>query len=356
MSSGEADLAEQLVDEAALAAYLEEHLGPHEGDYEVTRHTQGHSNETFFVTWAGDEMVLRRPPLGDLLPTAHDVLREHTVLSALEGTDAPTPDTVLACDDEEVLGKPFYLMEKVEGHVIRDEVPDTFDAPEHRERIGEELVDALADIHNVDVDAVGLRDWAPGEGYLERQVERWTQQLNLTQPNTEDVRDVPELRDVAAWLDEHVPETPTITLVQGDYKLDNVVYAPDPPPDLQAVLDWEMATLGDPLADLGWMLSFWFEPDDEMEDLLSIYPTFTAREGFPSRADLVERYENRTGVTVRNLTWYRVLAVFKLATLLEGSFARHLAGTTDDPFFEEMEWAVPALADHAVRMAGEADA
>lgn len=356
MSEAEADIADQLVDEESLAAYLEEHLGPSEGDYGVARHMQGHSNETFFVDWAGREMVLRRPPLGDLLPTAHDVLREHTVLEALEGTDARTPETVLACDDESVLGKPFYLMERVEGHVVREEVPDAFDTPEGRRRIGFELVDALAELHNVDVDAVGLRDWAPGEGYIERQVDRWTQQLNLTQPNTEEVRDVPELREAADWLAETVPESPAITLVQGDYKLDNVVYAPDPPPELVAVLDWEMATLGDPLADLGWMLSFWFEPDDQMEDLLSIYPTFTAREGFPGRDELVERYGKRTGISVRDLTWYRVLAVFKLATLLEGSFARHLAGTTDDPFFEEMEWAVPALADHALRLVEEAEA
>ncbi len=351
MTGEDPSIARQLVDPEALRPVLEAHLGPDDGSYDVERHQAGHSNETFFVTWDGETYVLRRPPLGELLPTAHDVIREHHVLSHLQDTSARVPRTVLAVEDETVLGKPFYLMERVHGHVVREELPEALDDPGNRERIGHELVDTLAELHLVDLEAAGLGDWAKGTGYLERQVTRWTGQLHLTQPQTEDVRDVPELREIAGWLAEHVPATPRITLVHGDYKLDNVVLAPEAPARIEAVLDWEMSTLGDPLADLGYLLTFWADAGDDLGDLTRIFPTFTMEDGFPSRSDLVARYADRTGFPVQDLHFHRVLAVFKLATLLEGGFMRSLQGTTDDPFLAEMEWAVPELATRGVDLA-----
>jgi len=340
-------VTEALVDVEALTGYLAEHV-PGEGAVEVERLRAGHSNETFFVRRAGHEWVLRRPPAGAFLPTAHDVLREHRVLTALQGTGVRSPRTVLACDDPSVIGAPFYLMEKVEGVVIGDELPGFIDEAGRR-RVGEEMVDALAELHAVDWRAAGLEGWGRETGYLERQLRRWSGQLELTLPLT---RPLPDLLAVGAWLAERRPESPAATVVHGDYKLDNVMLAASPPARVVAILDWEMSTIGDPLADLGWMLSFWREPGDPVDPVLSERTELTRLPGFASRAELVERYRDRTGRDMTDLTWYTVLAIWKLAILLEGSYARHLAGVTDDPFFAALEEGVPALARRALETAG----
>ncbi|MDQ3956970.1 MAG: phosphotransferase family protein [Actinomycetota bacterium] len=339
--------ATQLVDPAALESYLSEAL-PGEGDLLVERHQAGHSNETFFVTRGSSRWVLRRPPLGAFLPSAHDVAREHRVLSALGGTSVRVPRTVLLCEEQSVIGAPFYLMERIDGVVIRDRLPDWMTA-EHRAVVGRELVDALVELHSVDPGACGLGDFGKPSGYLDRQLRRWAGQLELTLPFT---RPLPDLERAGAWLADNKPRSGDLTLVHGDYKLDNVVFADAPPPRLVAVLDWEMSTLGDPLADLGWMVSFWREPGEDEGDVFSRTSRVTALPGFASRRDLVERYATATGRDVAALRWYQVLAVWKLAILLEGSYARHLAGMTDDPFFAEMEHGVPALAARALEVAG----
>lgn len=325
----------KLVDADALAAYLDERL-PGEGRFEVERHRAGHSNETFFVRRSGQAWVLRRPPAGAFLPTAHDVLREHRVLEALADLPVRTPRPLLACDDPSVIGAPFFVMEKVEGTVVREELPDGLEP----RRIGEELVDALAELHAVDWRAAGLEGWGRATGYLERQLRRWRGQLDLTIPLT---RPLPDLLAAHAWLEANLPASPPATIVHGDYKLDNVMF--DPGTRLVAILDWEMAAIGDPLADLGWMLSFW--QSDGAVDLAGA----TNAPGFTPRDELIARYEERTGRATNSIGWYEVLAVWKLAILLEGSYARHLAGMTDDPFFAEMEHAVPALGRRALEMA-----
>jgi aminoglycoside phosphotransferase (APT) family kinase protein len=332
------------VDEVALTDYLSEHL-PGRG-LEIERHRAGHSNETFFVTWAGRELVLRRPPLGAFLPSAHDVAREHRVLSALEGTGVRVPATVLLCEEESVIGAPFYLMERVEGVVIRNELPDYFTESE-RTRIGHELIDSLVELHGVDYGRCGLASFGKPHGYLERQLRRWSGQLDMTLPLT---RPLTELERVGEWLGENLPDSSSATIVHGDYKLDNVMFAPAAPAHLVAIVDWEMSTLGDPLADLGWMISFWREPGDAQADVLSELHSVTAARGFPGRDELVSRYVDMTGTDVASLDWYRVLATWKLAILLEGSYARHLSGVTDDPFFARMEHGVPALARRAVEL------
>jgi aminoglycoside phosphotransferase (APT) family kinase protein len=331
-----------LVDTDSLAAYLAEHL-PGQG-LRVSRHQAGHSNETFFVTWGGRDLVLRRPPRGAFLPSAHDVAREYRVLSALEGTAVRVPATVLLCEDESVIGAPFYVMERVDGVVIRTDLPDAFVEPE-RKRIGAELVDALVELHAVDYESCGLETFGKPQGYLDRQLRRWSGQLELTLPLT---RPVPDLERVGEWLHDHQPQSPPATIVHGDYKLDNVMLAFSPPARLIAIVDWEMSTVGDPLADLGWMISFWREPGDADDDVFANLHSVTTQPGFAGRADLVGRYAAATGRDVSSLDWYQVLAVWKLAILLEGSYARHLSGVTDDPFFAEMEHGVPALARRAL--------
>lgn len=335
-----------LVDEGKLAAYLDEHL-PGSGSVEVERHQAGHSNETFFITRGDDRWVLRRPPLGAFLPSAHDVGREYKVLSRLKDSAARIPRTALACEDESVIGAPFYLMERIDGVVIRDVLPEAFDQSQ-RGVIGDELVDALVELHSIDPAEVGLDDFGPPAGYLERQLRRWNGQLELTLPFT---RPLPDLEAVGAWLRDHVPDSGPTTIVHGDYKLDNVMFAAEPPARLIAILDWEMSTLGDPLADLGWMISFWREASDPEVAVFTETTQVTEAPGFRTRAELIDRYSSATGRDVTALDWYQVLAIWKLAILLEGSYARHLAGMTDDPFFAKMEQGVPALAERALEVA-----
>lgn len=340
------DVGASVLQAAALESYLNARLG---GDVPVMveRHRAGHSNETFFVTRGERELVLRRPPSGAFLPTAHDVGREYKVLSALAATDVRSPATILMCEDEGIIGAPFYLMERARGFVVRDAVPDGF-GPADLGVFGDEMVDALVALHAVDVQECGLAGFGKPSGYLERQLRRWSGQLDLTMPFT---RSLPDLELIGGWLSRNLPASPPTTLVHGDYKLDNVMFATGPPARLVAILDWEMSTLGDPLADLGWMVSFWVGPD-EGGGVFGELSRVTGMPGFRTRDELVERYVVVSGRSVDSLDWYRVLAIWKLAILLEGSYARHLAGASDDPFFARMEHGVPELAGHARALAG----
>jgi aminoglycoside phosphotransferase (APT) family kinase protein len=348
---------EPLVDPVALERYLRERLGgpdpdggrtgEPDGSIEVERHLAGHSNETFFVRLDGREWILRRPPRGAFLPTAHDVTREYRVLSALAGTAVRAPRPLLSCEDASIIGAPFYLMERVDGVVIRDTLPEAFeDDVESRAGIGDELVNALVELHAVDWRSVGLDGLARPSGYLERQLKRWKGQLSLTEPLT---RSLPDLHRVSAWLEDHVPSNSEVTIVHGDYKLDNVAFHRGQPARLVSILDWEMSTLGDPLADVGWMLSFWRDAPDPGESVLD-RQTVTRLPGFQPRDHLLAQYQARSGRTVAHVAFYRALALWKLAILLEGSFARHLAGLTDDPFFATLQEGVPALAAMALAL------
>jgi len=340
---------DRLVDEAALESYLRANLGDAD-DFEVRRHQAGHSNETLFVTWGGEELVLRRPPPGETADKAHDVLREYSVVDALQSTDVPLPRTVLACDDHDVVGSDFYLMERLDGTVVRGGDGDPLSEPTDRRHIGEELVDTLAAIHTVDVDDVGLSEFGHPEGFSQRQVKRWSEQLTWAFSKTSDEREVPAIYDVMEWLQENAPEEHPHTLVHGDYKLDNVMYDLADEPELIGVFDWEMSTLGDPLTDLGWMLSFWRDAGDPDPVSGEFFDAFLENEGYPTRRELVDRYEAATGIEYTNDRFYRALAVYKLCGLGEMFFARHLAGDADDPLYPKMREAVPALAARAQRI------
>lgn len=357
------DYYERLVDEDALYSYLASELGETDA-FDVRRHQEGHSNETLFVTWGERDLVLRRPPPGETAEKAHDVLREYRVVDAIQDTDVPVPPTVLACDDHSIVGSDFYLMERVEGTVLRGEEPPAFAAPEYRRGVGEGLVDTLVAIHDVDYEAVGLGEFGYPEGFTERQVRRWSEQLTWAFDVTADEREVPLLYELTEWLVDNVPDDHPHTLVHGDYKLDNVMYAPLPDEregnedgdaradavELASVFDWEMSTLGDPLTDLGWMLSYWRDRKDPEPAVPELTATFMEREGYPTRLELVERYEDRTGFVFENDRFYRTLAVYKLAALGEMFFRRYLEGNSDDPMYPLMEDRVPALADRAMRI------
>jgi aminoglycoside phosphotransferase (APT) family kinase protein len=342
-------LSDPYVDADRLTAYAGDRL-PGTGPLTVERLAAGHSNLTFVVrrAAAGTEWILRRPPLGPLLPTAHDVIREHRVLDLLARSGAPVrvPTVVLACEDPAVLGAPFYLMERVPGTVIRTDLPDFVGAGD-RHQLGLELVDALAELHAVPTEPFVARGIGRPEGYLARQLKRWRGQFDgalaakaaLDRP----VRALPDYGVVSEWLGAHLPESGAPAVVHGDYKLDNVVVAPTGDgPRITAILDWEMATVGDPLADLGYLLSMWVATGEDVGPL-ALAGAVTTQPGFASRGELVDRYQERTGRSMTDVTFYVTLAGWKLAILLEASYARHLAGTTDDPFFAVLDEGVPAL-------------
>ena len=336
---------ERLIDREALADYLTETLGS-AGSLTIEYHQEGHSNETLFVDWGDRELVLRRPPAGETGEAAHDVLREYRVMEALQETAVPVPTTVASCDDHDVIGADFYLMERLDGDVLREDEPERFATPEHRRALSIQFIDTLAAIHTLDPADVGLDHLGHPDGYTERQVDRWTKQLNWAFEVTADERSVDELHTVAGWLAENAPESYAHTLVHGDYKLDNVMFGPRTSPEVVGVFDWEMCTRGDPSMDLGWMLVYWPDEGDSVDDPMR--PTFQTREGYPTRCELLDRYENRTGYTYENDRFYRAFGVFKMASACEMMYRRYLEGNSDNPAYPAMETRVPTLAHRAL--------
>jgi len=302
----------------------------------------GHSNPTFALRRGEDRFVLRRPPRPPLPPSAHDVLREHRVTAALAGTDVRVPAPLAACADAAVIGAPFYVMEHLDGVVLATAIPEALDDPAMRGAVADELIDALAQLHLADWRRAGLGDFGRPDGFLERQVRRFT---DLWTRNR--TREVAVVDEVGRRLAAAVPVTQRASIVHGDYRLGNVMYAPAPPARLIAIVDWELATVGDPLTDVGYLLSSYLEPGED-PGVLGAISSLTQRDGFPSRARLVARYEAATGLRADGIAWYQALAHFKLAVILEGSYRRLLAGSTDDPWLHDMGEAVPQLAERAL--------
>ena len=334
-----------LIVRETLERYLDaEGLG--DGPLTIGRIGEGHSNVTFLVRRGERSFVVRRPPRPPFPRSTHDVMREARVLAALEQADVRTPRVLASCPDEALLGVPFYVMEYIEGFVLSDSVPAAIDTPEQRRRVAFELVDALIELHAVDWAAIGLEDFGRPSGYLERQVRRfgelWAQSRT---------RDLPAMDAVTRWLRDHLPESPPATLVHGDYRLGNLVYAPAAPARVSAVLDWEMATIGDPLADVGYLAATYAQPGDPPSPMGTLC-TVTTTGGFPSRAELFALYEERSGLRIGDQRWYQVLAMWKSAVFLEGSYRRLLNGTTDDPFFRTLDVGVPQLVEAAHEMTG----
>jgi aminoglycoside phosphotransferase (APT) family kinase protein len=326
-----------------LRAFLDAH-GLGTGELDVEPVGDGHSNVTYLVRRGERDVVVRRPPRPPLPPSAHDVLREARLLRAVRGTAARVPEVLAVCDDESVIGAPFYVMERVLGDVITAEVPAVLDTPAERRRIGDELVDALVEIHAVDWPSC-LEGFGKPTGYLERQVRRFRGLWEHSR-----TREVPEVERVGAWLDSNLPDSAPATIVHGDYRLGNTMFAPGAPARLVAVFDWEMATIGDPLADLGYLCTTWSEADDPPLGRFEL-GRVTRAEAFPTRAELVGRYEERSGRTVGDLRWYRTLAVWKSIVFMEGNYRRAVEGRTDDPYLKSFGEGVLVLAERAEEMA-----
>ena len=328
-----------------LTAFLDGH-GLGDGAIEAERIGEGHSNVTYLVRRGNARFVLRRPPRPPLPPSAHDVLREARLLAALEPTAARAPRILAVCADESVLGAPFYVMEKVEGTVITDSLPAALDDPAERARIGEQLVDALVEIHAVDWRAAGLEGFGKPTGYLERQLRRFN---GLWEHNK--TRELPIVAEVGDWLAANTPDSPSATIVHGDYRLGNVMVADEPPARVVSVFDWELATIGDPLADVGYLTVTWVARDDPADTMFSALSSVTREPGFPTREQLVARYERRSGRSMGALHWYQALALWKAAVFMEGNYKRFLAGASDDAFLAVFDEGVPALAEKALEIA-----
>jgi aminoglycoside phosphotransferase (APT) family kinase protein len=300
----------------------------------------GHSNVTFALSTG---VVLRRPPRGPLPPSAHDVLREARLLRALEPTDVRVPAILAVCDDPSVIGAPFYVMELIEGQVITNAVPAELSDDVERRRIADELVDGLVSIHAADWPRLGLDGFGKPTGYLERQLRRFN---GLWEHNR--TRELPEVAEVGGWLAAHVPPSSPATIVHGDYRLGNTIFGPHAPARLAAILDWEMATIGDPLADVGYLMTHWVEADDPRSQFT--LQTVTRQPGFPGRAALIARYEQRSGRTVEHLDWYVTLALWKAAVFMEGNYKRAITGATDDPYLKTFGEGVLELAHRALEI------
>ena len=301
----------------------------------------GRSNLTYAVTSGAGTLVLRRPPLRAVRPTAHDMAREHRVLSALTGTAVPVPEPVHLCTDPAVLGAPFYLMCRVDGVIARESFPPGYaESAADRVAATHALVDVLADLHAVDPAAVGLAGFGRPDGYLERQLRRWLGEWEALRDT-----DRPVVDALAAELARGRPAAaPSGPVVHGDYRLDNVVLDPAHPGRVAAVLDWEMSTLGDPLADLGLLLVYWQQGRPAGAPVVT--RSVTALPGFPTREQVVERYAARTGRDVAALPWYVGLGFFKLAVVVAGIVARARAGAMADDTGAALATVIEPLAEY----------
>lgn len=289
----------------------------------------GGSCEIFAVDRGDSRWVLRRAPRHASSATAHDVLREFRILDALKHRPVPIARPIVSCDDPDVFGSPFYVMEHINGIPIRSSIPPAWSgAPDTHGRALEEMIDTLVAIHSVDWPGTVLGTLEPRPGYLAKQTERWIEQLD-----SYGGRDLPTARTVAEWLRRHRPPDQELVLCHGDYKLDNLLFDPEPPPRLLAVIDWEMAALGDPLVDLAWALIFHPGPEGTMPLGRAKEPTFSL-EDLPSRSSLIDRYSAGSGRDVGAMPWYDVFARWKLAIVLEGSYAKFLRGLSDKPLHE----------------------
>jgi aminoglycoside phosphotransferase (APT) family kinase protein len=334
------------VDLDRLRPYFAEHV-PLAGDKPLSAEliAGGRSNLTYAISNGTSTWVLRRPPLGHVLPTAHDMVREYKVLTALAGTGVPVPRTYALCEDLEVNDAPFYVMEKVDGVIYRDGAAlSKLDAQDAR-RVSEELVDVLAQIHTVDYEKVGLGGFGHPDGFLERQVRRWGEQWERSK-----TRELPEVDEVARRLNAARPDSGPPTIVHGDYRLDNTMMSTTDRGKIVAVLDWEMSTLGDPLADVGLFLLYWGNAGAQ---LIATGSAIDEKAGFLSDDEIVARYAEKSGRVVDALDWYVVFAFYKLAIIVEGIHARFKMGKTLGEGFDSMGETVTALVHGALQRANQ---
>jgi aminoglycoside phosphotransferase (APT) family kinase protein len=316
---------------ATLEPFLTKSFPSSSGRLVVEQFPSGHSNLTYLLRLGAQEMVLRRPPYGSKVKSAHDMGREYRVLSKLHSAYPVAPKVLLYCDDDSILGSPFYLMERIRGIIIRRDPPENLEfTAETARRLSESFIDNLALLHQLNYAAIGLGDLGKPQGYLSRQVNGWIERYHGSQTH-----DLPEVERIAAWLTNHMPATNDAVLIHNDYKVDNVVLDPADTTRIVGVLDWEMCTIGDPLTDLGTTLAYWVDPNDpdEMQGIRwgpSTYP------GSLTRMQLVERYARVSSRDVSNMSFYLAFARFKLAVIVQQIYCRYHQGVTKDPRFASM--------------------
>lgn len=312
---------------------------PAEAPLTVEQFPGGHSNLTYLLRFGEQELVMRRPPFGPVAPTAHNMAREFHILEAVHPVFPLAPRPFLLCEDGTIIGSVFYVMERRHGRVVRfKEPPELFNQPKARRRLSEAMVDALAELHLVDVSAPPLSALGKPAGFVERQVRGWSDRWRRSRTT-----DLPEMDMLATWLGEHMPDDPKrSTLVHGDYKLDNVMLAAEDLGRIVGVFDWEMSALGDPLVDLGILLGYWVHTATESrEDALA---AVTSGPGWFSRDEILARYGERTAFDLTGIVFYEVFALFKLAVVLQQIFFRYYRGQTDDPRFAGLDERVTWLA------------
>jgi len=304
----------------------------------------GHSNLTYKLTDAAGRLyVLRRPPLGAVLATAHDMAREHRIISAIGRTAVPVPPALGLCEDEEVNGAPFYVMEYVEGHVLVDgaSTEKLFDE-EERYRIGHSVIQVLADLHRLDPDEIGLGDLGRKEAYLARQLKRWRTQWEKSK-----TRELAAMEEVHEALQARMPEQIGAGVVHGDYRLGNMLIGREA--RMAALLDWELCTLGDPMADVGYVMNNWAQPGEESATMRGAALAPTMAGGFPDRESFLERYVELTGRDIRQVDYYRAFQYWRLAAIVEGVLARYLKGVMGNPAdTDAFRWQVDLLSEEAL--------
>ncbi len=337
------------LDGAALAEYLRGKLEGLEEGLAIEQFPGGHSNLTYLLRAGAREYVLRRPPFGPVAPRAHDMAREYGVLRAVHPVFPPAPRVFLLCEDPAVIGATFFVMERRRGLVLRREVPPEYAGdPAFPLRVSAAFVDCLAMLHSIDIERCGLSALGRPEGFLERQVRGWADRW--ARAKTEEL---PEMERLIGWLSGRLPASGLPALVHNDYKLDNLMLDAQDTGRVEAVLDWEMATVGDPLVDLGLTLCYWPEAGDS-EIRREAISGLTAAPGWYSRAQLVERYRRKTGRDLSRLSYYEVFALFKLAVVLQQIYLRYRRGQTQDQRFRDFDARVRGLADAAAKLAEEA--
>ncbi|HSF79907.1 MAG TPA: phosphotransferase family protein [Anaerolineales bacterium] len=333
------------LDTEKLQAYLHAHF-PDMADstLEVLQFPSGHSNLTYLLQLGERQLVLRRPPFGARIKTAHDMQREHHILSALYPVYSRVPRPLLYCDDDSILGAPFYIMERLPGLILRSTLPTGLELPAERMRaLSENFVDNLVQIHQLDYQAAGLGDLGHPEGYVRRQIEGWTKRYFNARTD-----DIPQIERTAAWLGEHMPPDSGAAIIHNDYKYDNLVLDPDNPARIIGVLDWEMATLGDPLMDLGTSLGYWVDPGDPPE-MQAIAFCLTTLPGNLSRRELAERYAQKRNLDLKDVHFYYVYGLFKIAVIVQQIYARYKAGYSQDARFANLNLAVGVLGKVALQ-------
>ncbi|MGA8144216.1 MAG: phosphotransferase family protein [Candidatus Acidiferrales bacterium] len=323
---------------ATLEPFLQEHFPNERGPLDVKQFPSGHSNLTYSVRFGSKEFVLRRPPFGSKVKSAHDMGREFRVLSKLHSAYPPAPEVFLYCDDTAVLGAPFYLMNPIHGIILRRNPPPGLEFSEKTAcQLSESFIDNLARLHNLHYAEIGLADLGKPEGYLERQVRGWTERYYGSRTH-----DFPEVERIVEWMTAHMPSTSDAALVHNDYKYDNLVLDADEITKIVGVLDWEMCTLGDPLTDLGTALAYWIDAGDP-EGLQRIRWGPTTHPGSMTRAQLVARYAQKTGRDVSHMDFYLAFARFKVAVIVQQIYYRYHQGLTKDERFASMPGVIDVL-------------